>query len=280
MITFALMSIKSKPNLETMNKIYGIITLPLVALRADNSERSEMASQLLFGECVEILETQDKWLKVKNLSDNYVGWVDRKMIEPFSLEALQMLQMNAQPFKVCVPLSQCWKKLSNEKVLLPASSILWLNENNQCVFGCEKYDYNSTEIFVQTSQSDKQIIHYARQFFNAPYLWGGKSILGIDCSGLVQVVFSIIGIQLPRDASQQVEIGTTITSLQQAKTGDLAFFTNEEGRVVHVGILINNQQIIHASGWVKIEQIDANGIISSSTKEYTHKLFAIRRILK
>ena len=262
-----------------MNETYGIITLSLVPLRESNNECSEMVSQLLFGECVKIVEVQDKWLKVRNISDNYIGWADRKMIDPFSLEAFQMLQMNAQPVKVCVPLSQCWKKSSNEKVLLPASSVLWLNENNECVFGCEKYEYNFTEIFVQTSQPDKQIIHYARQFLNTPYLWGGKSVLGIDCSGLVQVVFSIIGIQLPRDASQQIEIGTTVTSLQQAKTGDLAFFANEEGRVVHVGILINEEQIIHASGWVKIEQIDANGIISSITKEYSHKLFAIRQIL-
>ena len=262
-----------------MNKLLGIITLPLVPLRANSNECSEMVSQLLFGECVEILEMQDKWLKVKNISDNYIGWADKKMIEPFSQEAFQILQINARSVKVCVPLSQCWKKSSNEKILLPASAVLWLNEDNQCIFGGEKYDYNSTEIFVQTSQLNKQIIHYACQFLNTPYLWGGKSVLGIDCSGLVQVVFGIIGMQLPRDASQQIEVGTPITSLQQAITGDLAFFANEEERVVHVGILMNNREIIHASGWVKTDRIEANGIIHSITNEYSHKLFAIRRIL-
>ena len=256
---------------------YGIIYLPLVPLRASNDECSEMTSQLLFGECVEILETCEKWLYVCNLSDDYRGWVDRKMICPLSLEAFQMLQINASEFKACVPLSQCWKKSSNEKMLLPASAVLWLNEKKQCVFG--KYDYNPAEIFVKTTQPGKQVIYYACQFLNTPYLWGGKSVLGIDCSGLVQVVFNIIGIQLPRDASQQIETGTTVTSLQQAKAGDLAFFSNEKGRVIHVGILINKKQIIHASGWVKIEQINANGIISNTKNDYSHRLFAIKRIL-
>ena len=123
------------------------------------------------------------------------------------------------------------------------------------------------------------ILKIANMYLNAPYLWGGKSLLGIDCSGLVQVVFSICGLQLPRDASQQVEKGDFVNFLGEAQQGDLAFFDNEAGSIIHVGILLDATQIIHASGWVKIESIDSNGIISSQTGEYTHKLRVIKRLI-
>ncbi|MPN27215.1 hypothetical protein SDC9_174643 [bioreactor metagenome] len=123
------------------------------------------------------------------------------------------------------------------------------------------------------------ILKIATMYLNAPYLWGGKSLLGIDCSGLVQVVFSICGIQLPRDASQQVEKGDLVNFLGEAQQGDLAFFDNEAGNITHVGILLDATRIIHASGWVKIEKIDNHGIISSQTGEYTHKLKVIKRLI-
>ena len=259
--------------------MYAIVTLPLVPLRQENNERSEMLSQLLFGECVQLLETQNNWLKVKNLSDDYIGWADRKMISPLNELEYRQLSENMHAFKVSQPLSRCIKQRSKQSLLLPAGALLWMDESNQCIINGEKYEYDPAEICDLNLQTGEQVLHYAHQFLNTPYLWGGKSLMGIDCSGLVQVVFSIIGIQLPRDASQQVEKGKIVDNIDSARAGDLAFFVNEKGRVSHVGILLNKQQIIHASGWVKIEQIDQSGIISAADGSYTHKLHEIKRIL-
>jgi cell wall-associated NlpC family hydrolase len=127
--------------------------------------------------------------------------------------------------------------------------------------------------------SVKNILSTAYLFLNAPYLWGGKSPFGIDCSGFTQITYKINGYKLPRDANQQVELGEPLSFVEEAEAGDLAFFDNEEGKIVHVGILLDNQQIIHASGCVKIDKFDHYGIFSSDTKKYSHTLRVIKRIL-
>ncbi|NDP22429.1 MAG: C40 family peptidase [Paludibacter sp.] len=256
----------------------GIVTLPLVPLRQNDNERSEMISQLLFGELVEIHEIRDRWLFVCNLTDNYKGWVDRKMINVIEAEELNSL-LKSQAFHIYVPLSVCKKTSSNETMFLPGGSKLFTIADNECVIADENFKVDTSDILMSNDINAKQIIQLATQFLNAPYLWGGKSVLGIDCSGLVQVVFSICGIQLPRDADQQVNEGEDVASLSKAQTGDLAFFENAEGKIIHVGILLNSKQIIHASGWVKIENIDQQGIISNKTGEYTHKLKWIKRLI-
>jgi len=251
----------------------GKIVLPLVPLRSTDSDRSEMTSQLLFGECVEILETHQKWLLVRNIADNYVGWVDRKMIQLTSDMPVENKGC------VSVPIVACQACDDTQILFLPGGSKLDKTHDNKVVINNKRFAFNTKQLLFSEINSAQKLVLLAMQYLNAPYLWGGKSVFGIDCSGFTQVIYDMCGIQLPRDASLQVECGSVIDSIEHAEAADLAFFENAEGRIVHVGLMINSHQIIHASGWVKIENIDYNGIISEQSAEYTHKLCAIKRIL-
>jgi hypothetical protein len=256
----------------------GIITLPLVPLRESESEISEMFTQLLFGELVEVLEVHERWISVRNLTDGYTGWADRKMIKVLTETEGNML-LNADKYCVTVPFLLCDKTISDEKMFLPGGSFLPSLKKGRFEIGNEIYQISVPFNSKLKEILSEKIVNYAFQYLNAPYLWGGKSIMGIDCSGLVQVVYAMCDILLPRDASQQVEMGRVIDFLFEAEAGDLAFFENAEGSIIHVGILLNTRQIIHASGSVKLESIDSQGIISSQTGEYTHTLRVIKRVI-
>lgn len=259
--------------------MYGLITHPLVPLRAGNSERSEMISQLLFGEYVKILEKHEKWLYVENITDGYTGLADIKMINPVTDSVFQKSRQQ-KTNRLLHPYNIIYNTKTNQSKLLPGGSVIHdLNGDEFSVDG-EIWSLIEPDSFVCGKFVDvHRILETAKQYLNAPYLWGGKSVLGIDCSGLVQVVYSIGGYMLPRDASQQVVQGELVDFLSESMPGDLAFFGSEEGDITHVGILIDNASIIHASGWVKIENIDSQGIISSKTGEYTHQLRVIKRII-
>ena len=255
----------------------GIVTISLVSLRTNHSEQSEMCSQLLYGERVEVLATYDRWLFVRNFADNYTGWADKKMI--YLLTEKEESELAKAEFKpIQIPLSIGKTDVEDEKIWLLGGSLVPFVNNLQYQFGGKKFDVHQTDI-AENEANGERITFLSKQYVNAPYLWGGKSILGIDCSGLVQVVYKMCDIQLPRDASQQVEHGQSIDFLAEARAGDLAFFENEEGKIIHVGILLAPNKIIHASGWVKIDSIDSQGIISSQTGEYSHKLRIVKRII-
>lgn len=255
----------------------GIVNLPLVPLRTSDSEQSEMCSQLLFGERVEIIEVGERWSKIRNQTDNYIGWVDRKMIQLLSDEEIIRLE-NDPSYCIKIPLIQCDMINSNQKIFLPGGSLLPAFSKGRSIIGNEIYQISLPVNLNSRDTSTERIVNLAQQYLNAPYLWGGKSILGIDCSGFMQVIFAMMGIKLNRDASQQVESGRVIDFLFEAQAGDLAFFENNEGKIIHVGLLLNSHSIIHASGSVKIESLDSQGIISSQTGEYTHNLRVIKRL--
>lgn len=253
--------------------MYGIIILPLVPLRRTAAESSEMVSQLLYGETIKILDQQNNWLYICNLADNYEGWINKKMQKSLTKDQFNLIN-DLKKHIITTPTLSCKIENTNQNILLPGGSLI---RKNLELEGIEELNLAMNEskeaLIIPTS-----IIEIAKQYLNAPYLWGGKSIFGIDCSGLVQLVHSIAGISLPRDASQQVEFGQTINFLEEVCEGDLAFFENDESKIIHVGILVDKANIIHASGWVKIERIDIHGIISKTTNEYTHKLRVIKRL--
>ncbi|MCC8427034.1 C40 family peptidase [Mucilaginibacter sp. UR6-11] len=250
---------------------YGICNLAVIPMRAEPNERSEQVSQVLFGEAFEILEWKEGWAKIITAADNYEGWVNR--LQFIMLGHLNYQQLLLNPPKLTYkPVTQAWKIKDNSILYLPAGSSLAFLNGTTCYIEREKF-----EIIGQIGQKES-IDLVAKSFINAPYLWGGRTHFGIDCSGFTQLVFKLKGIQLKRDASLQEEQGRAVPSLNDALIGDLAFFENNEGMITHVGILLNREHIIHASGKVKINVIDEKGIYSEEQGRYTHKLASIKRI--
>jgi hypothetical protein len=261
--------------------MFCIVNQILAPLRNQNAETSEMVSQLLFGEIAIVLEKQENRLKVCNYADSYEGWIDRKMVE--ILDDNEIVRLLRQPKKVVRSAYAFAKNMDNvtEKMIFPGGAVIrFIDGKNVFKFQNACYIFeNEGDLVDEMKPEGGIVLDLAKQYLNAPYLWGGKSAFGVDCSGLVQLVFSICGIQLPRDASQQVDNGSIVNFLSEAQAGDLAFFENEDGRIIHVGILINNHSIIHASGRVKIDRIDNEGIFSSEKQDYSHRLRLIKRIL-
>ena len=251
---------------------YGICNLAMIPLRAEADDRSEQVSQVLFGEIFEILEWTERWVRIVTTYDNYPGWIGRLQFIMLGHLAYKRFQQTPSPLTYR-PVTQAWKIINNSVLYLPAGSSLAFLEGTTCNMGGEKF-----EIIGEIGETDNLVVT-ATSFLNVPYLWGGRTHFGIDCSGFTQVVFKLHGVNLLRDASQQEDQGYLINSLHDTKLGDLAFFVNDAGKVVHVGIMLNNEKIIHASGKVKIDSIDEKGIYSEELKRYTHKLHSIKRVL-
>jgi len=238
-------------------------------LRAEALHKSEMISQLIFGECVKILDDTKDFYKVISLYDNYEGWCAKNQLsivdEYFYLN--NHLQIITSPLITTT--------LNAEKIYLSAGSFVGCTNNNLLNIGDNKIVFENFAEFTASIQLKDSL----KAYLNIPYLWGGKTVFGIDCSGFAQLIYKLLGIKLNRDAYQQAEQGEIVGFLQEAKLGDLAFFDNEEGRITHVGILLNEQQIIHASGMVRIDKIDNAGIINTTTQKRTHQLRIIKRMV-
>lgn len=235
-----------------MNK--GICNVSIAPLRAESSDKSEIVSQLLYGESADIIEVKDNWTKIITHYDNYEAWMDTKQISPVSDEFVVSRKRNLvkEPFQSTMT--------ESGKVLLSMGS---------------EVNFETTAP-TRGRDLSESIVNCAKEFLNVPYLWGGKSFFGIDCSGFTQIIYKIHGIKIPRDAYQQAEIGDALTFIEEAKPGDLAFFENKEGRIHHVGIILADQKIIHAHGKVRIDSLDSTGIFNKDQNRHTHILRFIR----
>lgn len=247
-------------------------------MRREPADESEMISQVLFGEHFKVVEERKKWSKIRLAWDGYEGWIDRKQwVEIIKTKYDQCDKKSA--FNCSLELVSI-VELESLNVVQPIllGSTLPDLQDSEFALGHVKGKFEGT-FFEGVSKEKSRLIENAYMFLNAPYLWGGRATFGIDCSGFTQLVYKMNGIKLPRDAYQQADIGLTLSFVEESEPGDLAFFDNEEGRIIHVGILLENNYIVHASGKVRIDKIDHQGIFNVDTKRYTHKLRLIKRII-
>lgn len=260
---------------------FGIADLSIVPMRSEQSERSEMVSQILFGELYEVLEITEKWVFVRLIHDGYEGWIGRKMYAPVSEE-----YATAYRAEDPVLATEVFNIVTKEgdygnKLIVSGSAFPFFDaDSKKMKLGEDNYTLVSKIKDVGIDSLRDLIIGYALMYYNTPYLWGGRSPYGIDCSGLTQVVYRMAGIDLPRDASQQVLSGQDFSFVEEALPGDLAFFGDDTGGITHVGIIWEQNRIIHASGRVRVDKIDHQGIFNEELKRYTHNLKVIKRILE
>ncbi len=254
-----------------------ICRVAVAPLRKEPSDRSEIVSQLLFGDRVKVLEKTEKWCLVITHHDQYQAWMDHKQL--IAIADQQFTDEAAYAYVTPLQLDNTLIAANGTAYYLSPGSTLPYFEDGFCYAGDEKFEVRSTPFIPEPTNFKDQVEKTAKFFENTPYLWGGRTLFGIDCSGFVQMVYKLNGIQLRRDASQQAEQGELVDFLAAATLGDLAFFDNEEGKIIHVGLMLSNDRIIHSAGKVRIDPIDDQGIYNAELGRYTHKLRIIKRFI-
>ncbi|UPQ78774.1 C40 family peptidase [Flavobacterium azooxidireducens] len=253
--------------------MYGICNLAIIPLRIEPNDRSEQVSQVLFGEHFEILEQLKQWFKIRLQYDNYEGWIDSKQCQIISES--DFIEISNSALILNHDLVEYVTTKDDSLIPIPiGASVSFLNFE-----GINKNNFEFEGLKVTGIKPKSDLIKTAFMYLNAPYLWGGKTPFGIDCSGFTQMVYKLNGYKLLRDASQQSTQGEALSFIEESEPGDLAFFDNEEGRIIHVGIIMNDNYIIHASGKVRIDRLDHLGIYNAETNRHTHKLRVIKKII-
>ncbi len=246
---------------------YGICHLGILPVRNENRHAGELVTQLIYGDAYKILETQKKWVRIRIADDGYEGWLHALQVHKISKSEFEANQKLPNHFT-----SDLVNYLTNKEGLLfpiPIGSNLKANTLLEHQFEDQQ---------KKAAPQKDDLVKTAYLYLNTPYLWGGKTPFGIDCSGLVQMVYKINGRQLLRDASEQATQGTTLSFIEESAPGDLAFFDNKEGDIIHVGMLLENHHIIHAHGHVRIDRIDQTGIYNAEQQTHSHKLRLIKNI--
>ncbi|MDR1345206.1 MAG: C40 family peptidase [Bacteroidales bacterium] len=262
--------------------MYGVAHLAQIPMRAMAAESAEMVSQLLFGDAYQVLEESGQWLKIVTCDCHYEGWISRK--------AFNQLHDDDVPdyLKAGKYMVRDWLLFIREietDITFPVfcGSSFPCPENNVLILGNAAFTMQLPEnrIFEGNEKMSSQqvaMLRFASTYLNAPYLWGGRTPAGIDCSAFTQLIFKSIGLSIPRNASQQMQHGDPVDFITETQVGDLAFFQNEEGEIVHVGMICGKDKIIHSSGKVRIDKLDETGIFDAATGQYTHVLRLIKRM--
>ncbi len=259
---------------------YGIALLSIIPVRKESSEKSEMTSQLLFGECFRILEMKNNWILIESLFDNHQGWADEIMITEINEDTYNLMASGA--FLTIRQKTIDIILADNSVQPVFAGSTIPFFDKYSGKFAIEGREFRISEKLHCPGIKNirQEIENIALLYYNSPYLWGGRSPWGIDCSGLTQIAFKICGIKLPRNSYQQAECGKAVADLKHSKKGDLAFFTKGSPvEITHAGILLAQDKIIHASGRVRTDMIDEKGIFVEERDAYTHRLVTIRNVI-
>lgn len=236
---------------------YGICDLSVIPIRKEGSHTSEMVSQLLYNEMYEVLDEKPGWKLIRTMSDQYEGWIQG--IQHHEIDEQEVLALKAK-----------------ESYIVDQPTITY--KGKSLSIGTIVHEPVAGSMTIPGRFVPAMMIEFAQKFMDAPYLWGGRSIFGIDCSGFVQLCARAAGKLLPRDASEQIKVGELVYFLPEIQPGDLAFFGNEDGHIVHVGMMLDNERIIHCSGQVRIDYLDQTGIFNKERNEHTHRLQVIKRI--
>lgn len=246
---------------------YAFCRTAVSPLRKERSDASEMVSQLLFGEIAELVSSEGNWAQIRTFCDNYEGWTDSRHLLPLSTKEVSRWLDGIGILPEMVLTLHCpWgKQLITRGAFIP----------NDCPQSFNIGNY--TFAFSDDGREKPSLRDFALSYLNTPYLWGGKSPFGIDCSGFSQIVCRYAEKNIPRDAYQQCDLGLEI-AFDEKEEGDLAFFHNDKHRITHVGVVLNEGRIIHASGWVRIDELKSDGIYKADSGEKTHDLFVIKRI--
>ncbi len=247
---------------------YGLCNLSIVPLREEADDTSEMVSQVLYGELFKVLETRNKWSRIHLLFDDYEGWIDNKQF--LLISEKEYTELEKEPKKLSTNLVDIITTSENDLLSICIGSNIDAARYLQ-----HTYEGNS----ISDSQPKTALIETAQLYLNSPYLWGGKTPFGIDCSGFTQMVYKLNGYKLFRDASEQATQGDSLSFIDESEPGDLAFFDNDEGIITHVGIIMEDNYIIHAHGKVRVDRLDQTGIFNYQKRKHTHKLRVIKRII-
>jgi len=248
----------------------------IVPIRSHHADESEIMTQMLFGDTFEILKTHKQWRYIRTHYEKYEGWIDEKVVFELSKDDYDRLNNQPKYYTEDIVSEVIFPK--SGRFLLPMGSVLPNFDENKMTLQIGKETGVFMGNFITGKHDKTKVLERAFTYENSPYLWGGKTHFGLDCSGLTQMAYKMCGHFLLRNAKDQATQGVSI-KLSEAEPGDLAFFTNDKGKVIHVGFLLGNGQIFHSHGNAHIDPIDEKGIWSNQFQRYSHKLSDVRRII-